>query len=160
MEKVYVLVKSEISDRFLAVLESLKLLWPGEITVVDSLEVKCTSERAKTVVGTFIEGELKLEELPSENIQGEAKQIDSPQFETTELQAQPLCLVCKEPFEPKTAKSKFCSKNCAAKYYDTRYKAKKNQMSGVTIVYDQERETDRIMTGINTGKMALKGRKL
>lgn len=173
MEKIYEFERAEIDGRLLTVLESLKSLWPGEIDIVDRVAVICGSERARLAVGV-LSGEsgspstAGAQNAPSAQ---DAKAGPSTTNGSTlsfaqdvELEPKALCQICGEPFEPKQVNSRFCSKVCSQKFHNGKYLEKKRDIektgAGPTVIFDQERETQRLVAGVRSGKMELRGRRL
>lgn len=177
MSQIFKLDRLEVPENMIAVLADLEELWPEEVKVVDYIEISCSTPRARLAVGILAgvieppaeDGEIVdhtiLNEVTADNMEiSSDEKVDAASVEnpsTTDMQADNLvCEICGKAFEPKQANSRFCSKSCAQKFYNQRYQAKKQDYEGRTVVFDQERETQRLVSGVRTGRMSLRGRKL
>ena len=164
--------KALISGRMEEILRGLAEEWPDEVELSDCIIVECSSERAVQIV-RVLAGE-------QDRPRGETTEaIYSPlvhdppapeEIETTDMStvaAAPelrACEVCGERFIPARSDSKFCSNPCRQKFYNAKYREQKQEKekssAAPAVIFDQERETQRMVNGVRSGKMELRGRKL
>jgi hypothetical protein len=145
------------------ILERMAELWPDEMELVGYVHAKCSSPRAIQAVGALA-GEMEAQsELRVDLIQADLLSVtDIEAIETSTVPTPDpdlrACELCGTMFKPKRNKSRFCSITCTNK--DCYRKAKERKDSGPAVIFDQDRETQRLIHGVQGGRMTLKGRKL